>query len=41
MQLHIPAYGALRFEDIVVDEPYASVWRRIISSISGRATTWR
>ena len=27
MQLHIPAYGALRFEDIVVDEPYASVWR--------------
>ena len=27
MQLHIPAYGALRFSDIAVDEPYASAWR--------------
>jgi len=27
LQLHIPAYGALRFEDIAVDEPFASVWR--------------
>ena len=27
MQLHVPAYGTLRFADIAVDEPYASVWR--------------
>lgn len=27
MQLHIPAYGEVRFCDIAVDEPYASVWR--------------
>lgn len=27
MQLHIPAYGELRFSELAVDEPYASVWR--------------
>lgn len=27
MQLHIPAYGTIRFGEIAVDEPYASVWR--------------
>lgn len=27
MQLHIPAYGEVRFESFAVDEPYASVWR--------------
>jgi Na+-transporting NADH:ubiquinone oxidoreductase subunit F len=27
MQLHIPAYGEVRFGDLAVDEPYASVWR--------------
>jgi Na+-transporting NADH:ubiquinone oxidoreductase subunit F len=27
MQLHIPAYGALRLDEIAVDEPYASAWR--------------
>jgi Na+-transporting NADH:ubiquinone oxidoreductase subunit F len=27
MQLHVPAYGIVRFDEFVVDEPYASVWR--------------
>lgn len=27
MQLHIPAYGEVRFSQIAVDEPYAAVWR--------------
>ncbi len=26
MQLHIPAYGEVRFSEFEVDEPYASVW---------------
>jgi Na+-transporting NADH:ubiquinone oxidoreductase subunit F len=27
MQLHIPAYGEVRFDSFAVEEPYASVWR--------------
>jgi Na+-transporting NADH:ubiquinone oxidoreductase subunit F len=27
MQLHIPAYGTVRFDEIDVGEPYASVWQ--------------
>ena len=27
MQLHIPAYGEVRFAEFEVDEPYASVWK--------------
>jgi MocE subfamily Rieske [2Fe-2S] domain protein len=27
VQIHVPAYGDVRFADIAVDEPYAAVWR--------------
>ena len=27
LQLHIPAYGALRFDEIAVDEPFVPTWR--------------
>jgi MocE subfamily Rieske [2Fe-2S] domain protein len=27
LQIHVPAYGDVRFADIGVDEPYAAVWR--------------